>query len=110
MLHCVLQTFMYVLNLCYVALCDGDIILNLCYVADIRQQLNDQLKCLDWKQESQVSMLYELQDFFKRRAEVDMEYSKNLDRLVRQIMVRHKAEKQKCVTFMCIWFYRQLRI
>lgn len=35
-------------------------------------------------------MLVELQDFYKRRAEVEMDYSKALDRLVKQIMIRHK--------------------
>ena len=40
-------------------------------------------------------MLSELQDFYKRRAEVELEYSRSMDKLVKQIMVRHKADKQR---------------
>lgn len=42
-----------------------------------------------------MSMLSELQDFYKRRAEVEVEYSRSLDKMIKQIMSRHKAEKQK---------------
>ena len=59
-------------------------------VADIRQNLSEQMKCLDTRLESHVAMLVELQDFYRRRAEVEMDYSKALDRLVKQIMIRHK--------------------
>ncbi|KAL5014667.1 hypothetical protein ScPMuIL_008937 [Solemya velum] len=40
-------------------------------------------------------MVQEVQDFFRRKAEVEMEYSRNLDKLVRQIKIRHKQEKQR---------------
>lgn len=62
---------------------------------DIRQQLCDQLKCLDVKLETEVSIVAELQEFFRRRAEVELEYAKNLDKLVKQMITRHRAEKQK---------------
>ena len=42
-----------------------------------------------------MGLLYELQDFYRRRAEIELDYSKNLDRLVKQIMNRHKTEKTK---------------
>ena len=60
------------------------------FILDIRQNLNEQLKCLDTRLVSHLAMLVELQDFYKRRAEVEMDYSKALDRLVKQIMIRHK--------------------
>ncbi|KAK0051905.1 SLIT-ROBO Rho GTPase-activating protein 1-like isoform X5, partial [Biomphalaria pfeifferi] len=60
----------------------------------IRQQLNDQLKCLEIKLDTEVSIVTELQEFFKRRAEVEMEYSRNLDKLVKNMIARHRAEKQ----------------
>lgn len=66
-----------------------------CVLLDIRQQLGEQLKCLDLRLDNHLAMLWELQDFYKRRAELEMEYSKSLDRLVKQIMLRHKAEKHK---------------
>ena len=66
--------------------------------ADIRQQLSDELKCLDLRVDAHVSLLAEIQDFYRRRSEVELEYSRGLDKLVRQIMARHKTEKQKSVT------------
>ena len=66
--------------------------------ADVRQQLGDQLKCLDVRLESHVTMLGELQDFYRRRSEVELEYSRGIDKLVKQIMARHKTDKQKSVS------------
>lgn len=65
--------------------------------SDIRQQLSDQLKCLEIKLETEVSIVTELQEFFKRRAEVEQEYARNLDKLVKSMVTRHRAEKQKWV-------------
>jgi len=65
-----------------------------CYT-DVRQQLSDQLKYLDVRLDSHVTMLGELQDFYRRRSEVEMEYSRGIDKLVKQIMTRHKTDKQK---------------
>uniref|UniRef100_T1IUP1 SLIT-ROBO Rho GTPase-activating protein 1 n=1 Tax=Strigamia maritima TaxID=126957 RepID=T1IUP1_STRMM len=62
---------------------------------DVRQQLNEQLKCLDVRMETQVAIVAEIQDFFRRRAELETEYSKNLDKLAKSLSMRHKAEKQK---------------
>ena len=64
-------------------------------VADIRQQLYDQLKCLDVKLETEVSIVAELQEFFKRRAEVELDSARNRDTLVKQRITRHRAEKLK---------------
>ncbi|ESO99728.1 hypothetical protein LOTGIDRAFT_141691, partial [Lottia gigantea] len=64
-------------------------------ISDIRQQLCDQLKGLEVKLDVQTAIVSELQEFFRRRAEVEMEYSKSLDKLVRQMITRHRAEKQK---------------
>ena len=66
-----------------------------CVLSDIRGQLGEQVKCLDVRLEAHLGMLWELQEFYRRRAEVEVDYAKNLDRLVKQTMVRHKAEKQK---------------
>ncbi|XP_054719949.1 SLIT-ROBO Rho GTPase-activating protein 1-like isoform X2 [Uloborus diversus] len=62
---------------------------------NIRQQLNEQLKCLDVRVETQVSLVSEIQDYFRRRAEVELEYSKSLEKLAKGLMLRHKQEKQK---------------
>ncbi|CAL7948837.1 unnamed protein product [Xylocopa violacea] len=62
---------------------------------NIRLQLNEQLRCLDIRMEAQVAIVAELQDFFRRRAELELDYSKSLDKLARSIQLRHKEQKQK---------------
>lgn len=65
------------------------------FCADIRLQLNEHLRCLDSRVEAQVSLVSELQDYFRRRAEVEMDYSKSLDKLAKSLQLRHKEQKQK---------------
>uniref|UniRef100_A0A0A9YLU2 SLIT-ROBO Rho GTPase-activating protein 1 n=1 Tax=Lygus hesperus TaxID=30085 RepID=A0A0A9YLU2_LYGHE len=62
---------------------------------NIRLQLTEQLRCLDNRMESQVAIVNELQEFFRRRAEVELDYSKSLDKLVKSLQLRHKEHKQK---------------
>lgn len=63
--------------------------------SDIRLQLSEQLRCLDVRMEAQVALVAELQDYFRRRAEVELDYSKNLDKLAKSLQLRHKEQKQK---------------
>ena len=65
------------------------------FFPDIRVQLNDQLKCLDGRLETQQAIVNEFQDIFRRRAEIEASYSKDLDRLARLVSNRHKEHKQK---------------
>ncbi|KAL3290004.1 hypothetical protein HHI36_023380 [Cryptolaemus montrouzieri] len=62
---------------------------------NIRLQLNEQLRCLDLRMEAQVALVTELQEFFRRRGELELDYSKNLDKLVKSIQLRHREQKQK---------------
>ncbi|XP_046426363.1 SLIT-ROBO Rho GTPase-activating protein 1-like isoform X1 [Neodiprion virginianus] len=62
---------------------------------NIRLQLNEQLRCLDVRMEAQVALVAELQDFFRRRAELELDYSKSLDKMARAIQLKHKEQKQK---------------
>nr|CAD7588998.1 unnamed protein product [Timema genevievae] len=71
------------------------IIAVLLFSADIRVQLTEQLRCLDVRMESQVALVAELQDYFRRRAEVELDYSKNLDKLAKSLQLRHKEQRQK---------------
>lgn len=66
----------------------------LCF-ADIRLQLGEQLRCLDTRMDSQVALVAELQDYFRRRAEVELDYSKGLDKLAKGLALRHREQKQK---------------
>uniref|UniRef100_A0A6P7G527 SLIT-ROBO Rho GTPase-activating protein 1-like n=1 Tax=Diabrotica virgifera virgifera TaxID=50390 RepID=A0A6P7G527_DIAVI len=45
--------------------------------------------------EAQVAVLTEIQDFFRRRGELELDYSKNLDKLAKTLHFRHKEQKQK---------------
>lgn len=45
--------------------------------------------------EAQVALVTELQDFFRRRGELELDYSKNLDKLAKTLQLRHKEQKQK---------------
>lgn len=63
--------------------------------SDIRLQLNEQLRCLDVRMEAQVGLVAELQDFFRKRAEAELDYSKSLDKLAKSLQLRHREQKQK---------------
>jgi SLIT-ROBO Rho GTPase activating protein len=65
------------------------------FFPDIRLQLNEQLRCLDIRVESQISLIQELQEFYRRRGEVELDYSKSLDKLAKNLQLRHKEQKQK---------------
>ncbi|XP_056646166.1 SLIT-ROBO Rho GTPase-activating protein 1-like isoform X2 [Diorhabda sublineata] len=67
----------------------------LLFVNNIRLQLNEQLRCLDVRMEAQVALLTEIQDVFRRRGELELDYSKNLDKLAKTLLLRHKEQKQK---------------
>ena len=58
-------------------------------------QLNDQLRCLDSRLESQQGQLTEIQDIFRRRAEIELAYSRDLEKLAKLVTIRHKEQKQK---------------
>ncbi|XP_053963140.1 SLIT-ROBO Rho GTPase-activating protein 1-like isoform X2 [Anastrepha ludens] len=63
--------------------------------SNIRQQLNEQLRCLDIRVESQVGLIQEIQDFFRRRGELELDYSKSLEKFARGLLLKHKEQKQK---------------
>ncbi|XP_059099709.1 SLIT-ROBO Rho GTPase-activating protein 1-like isoform X3 [Tigriopus californicus] len=62
---------------------------------DIRVQLSEQFKCLDGRLETQQSIVTEIQDVFRRRAEIETNYSKELDKLAKSISHRNKEQRQK---------------
>uniref|UniRef100_G1QIE3 SLIT-ROBO Rho GTPase-activating protein 1 n=1 Tax=Nomascus leucogenys TaxID=61853 RepID=G1QIE3_NOMLE len=43
---------------------------------EIRAQLTEQMKCLDQQCELRVQLLQDLQDFFRKKAEIEMDYSR----------------------------------
>ena len=53
------------------------------------------MKCLEQKMESQCSMVMEAQEFFRKRAEIELDYSQKLDKLARVYLSKQKSESQK---------------
>lgn len=42
-----------------------------------------------------MALVTELQDFFRRRGELELDYSKSLDKLAKSLQLRHKEQKAK---------------
>uniref|UniRef100_A0A4W6F3Z0 SLIT-ROBO Rho GTPase-activating protein 1 n=1 Tax=Lates calcarifer TaxID=8187 RepID=A0A4W6F3Z0_LATCA len=62
-------------------------------VCSIRAQLVEQQKCLDQQTEMRVQLLQDLQDFFRKKAEIEMEYSRNLEKLAERFMAKTRSTK-----------------
>ncbi|XP_023688143.1 SLIT-ROBO Rho GTPase-activating protein 2 isoform X4 [Paramormyrops kingsleyae] len=62
-------------------------------VKEIRAQLVEQLKCLDQQCELRVQLLQDLQDFFRKKAEIEVEYSRNLEKLAERFMAKTRSTK-----------------
>uniref|UniRef100_A0A673KWN7 SLIT-ROBO Rho GTPase activating protein 2a n=1 Tax=Sinocyclocheilus rhinocerous TaxID=307959 RepID=A0A673KWN7_9TELE len=59
----------------------------------IRAQLVEQLKCLDQQCELRVQLLQDLQDFFRKKAEIEMDYSRNLEKLAERFLAKTRYTK-----------------
>uniref|UniRef100_A0AAQ4QBJ4 SLIT-ROBO Rho GTPase-activating protein 1 n=1 Tax=Gasterosteus aculeatus aculeatus TaxID=481459 RepID=A0AAQ4QBJ4_GASAC len=59
----------------------------------IRAQLVEQQKCMDQQTEMRVQLLQDLQDFFRKKAEIEMEYSRNLEKLAERFMAKTRSTK-----------------
>ncbi|KAL6045396.1 hypothetical protein STEG23_020709 [Scotinomys teguina] len=57
-------------------------------VKDMRRQLSEQLRCLELQGELRRDLLQELAEFMRRRAEVELEYSRGLDKLAERFASR----------------------
>ncbi|GCB63727.1 hypothetical protein scyTo_0011661 [Scyliorhinus torazame] len=60
---------------------------------EIRAQLLEQLKCLDQQSEARVQLLQDLQDFFRKKSEIEMDYSRNLEKLAERFMAKTRSTK-----------------
>ncbi|MGH0173448.1 UNVERIFIED_CONTAM: hypothetical protein FKN15_065519 [Acipenser sinensis] len=60
---------------------------------EIRAQLLEQLKCLDQQCELRVQLLQDLQDFFRKKAEIEMDYSRNLEKLAERFLAKTRSTK-----------------
>ncbi|XP_048863558.1 SLIT-ROBO Rho GTPase-activating protein 1 isoform X2 [Brienomyrus brachyistius] len=62
-------------------------------VKEIRAQLVEQQKCLEQQTEMRVQLLQDLQDFFRKKAEIEVEYSRNLEKLAERFMAKTRSTK-----------------
>ncbi|XP_071884607.1 SLIT-ROBO Rho GTPase-activating protein 2 isoform X5 [Anas platyrhynchos] len=63
--------------------------------SEIRAQLVEQLKCLDQQCELRVQLLQDLQDFFRKKAEIEMDYSRNLEKLAERFLAKTRSTKDQ---------------
>uniref|UniRef100_A0A3B5M5Q1 F-BAR domain-containing protein n=1 Tax=Xiphophorus couchianus TaxID=32473 RepID=A0A3B5M5Q1_9TELE len=61
--------------------------------ADVRAQLAEQQRCLEQQTEMRVQLLQDLQDFFRKKAEIETEYSRNLEKLAERFMAKTRSTK-----------------
>ncbi|XP_042202314.1 SLIT-ROBO Rho GTPase-activating protein 3-like, partial [Callorhinchus milii] len=63
---------------------------------EIRAQLAEQFKCLDFQVDIRNQYLQDVGDFFRRKAEIELEYSRGLERLAERFSskIRHSKEHQ----------------
>ncbi|GLD48236.1 SLIT-ROBO Rho GTPase-activating protein 1-like isoform X1, partial [Lates japonicus] len=61
-------------------------------VKDVRTQLVEQQRCLEQQTEMRVQLLQDLQDFFRKKAEIETEYSRNLEKLAERFMAKTKDQ------------------
>ncbi|ETE57613.1 SLIT-ROBO Rho GTPase-activating protein 2, partial [Ophiophagus hannah] len=67
----------------------------------IRAQLIEQLKCLDQQCELRVQLLQDLQDFFRKKAEIEMDYSRNLEKLAERFLAKTRSTKDQQFKICC---------
>nr|XP_061788629.1 SLIT-ROBO Rho GTPase-activating protein 3-like isoform X1 [Nerophis lumbriciformis] len=63
-------------------------------VKEIRNQLVEQFKCLEQQSESRIQLLQDLQEFFRRKAEIEMEYSRSLDKLSERFSSKIRSSRE----------------
>ncbi|XP_064824448.1 SLIT-ROBO Rho GTPase-activating protein 3-like isoform X2 [Oncorhynchus masou masou] len=63
-------------------------------VKEIRNQLVEQFKCLEQQSESRIQLLQDLQDFFRRKAEIQLEYSRSLEKLAERFSNKIRSSRE----------------
>ncbi|XP_054881263.1 SLIT-ROBO Rho GTPase-activating protein 3 isoform X2 [Poeciliopsis prolifica] len=63
-------------------------------VKEIRNQLVEQFKCLEQQSESRIQLLQDLQEFFRRKAEIELEYSRSLEKLAERFSSKIRSSRE----------------
>ncbi|XP_078517802.1 SLIT-ROBO Rho GTPase-activating protein 3 isoform X1 [Lissotriton helveticus] len=66
----------------------------LCASTEIRAQLVEQFKCLEQQSESRLQLLQDLQEFFRRKAEIELEYSRSLEKLAERFSSKIRSSRE----------------
>uniref|UniRef100_A0A8C5EWP6 SLIT-ROBO Rho GTPase-activating protein 3 n=1 Tax=Gouania willdenowi TaxID=441366 RepID=A0A8C5EWP6_GOUWI len=61
---------------------------------DPKHTLVEQFKCLEQQSESRIQLLQDLQEFFRRKAEIDLEYSRSLDKLAERFSSKIRSSRE----------------
>lgn len=61
---------------------------------EIRNQLVEQFKCLEQHSESRIQLLQDLQEFFRRKAEIELEYSRSLEKLAERFSSKIRSSRE----------------
>uniref|UniRef100_A0A8C5GA54 SLIT-ROBO Rho GTPase activating protein 3 n=1 Tax=Gouania willdenowi TaxID=441366 RepID=A0A8C5GA54_GOUWI len=69
---------------------------------DPKHTLVEQFKCLEQQSESRIQLLQDLQEFFRRKAEIDLEYSRSLDKLAERFS--SKIRNQHLLSSVNCWY------
>uniref|UniRef100_A0A8C1KZH2 SLIT-ROBO Rho GTPase activating protein 1a n=1 Tax=Cyprinus carpio TaxID=7962 RepID=A0A8C1KZH2_CYPCA len=60
---------------------------------NLLSQLVEQQKCLEQQTDMRVQLLQDLQDFFRKKSEIETEYSRNLEKLAERFMAKTRSTK-----------------
>uniref|UniRef100_A0A8C6RRP2 SLIT-ROBO Rho GTPase-activating protein 3 n=1 Tax=Nannospalax galili TaxID=1026970 RepID=A0A8C6RRP2_NANGA len=67
---------------------------DLAVIFKIRTQLVEQFKCLEQQSESRLQLLQDLQEFFRRKAEIELEYSRSLEKLAERFSSKIRSSRE----------------
>ncbi|XP_028848310.1 SLIT-ROBO Rho GTPase-activating protein 3 isoform X2 [Denticeps clupeoides] len=63
-------------------------------IKEVRSQLSEQMKVLDAQLEHKTQQLQDLSDYLRRRAEIEAEYARSLEKLSERFTVKTKRKEQ----------------
>uniref|UniRef100_A0A8C5AB01 SLIT-ROBO Rho GTPase activating protein 3 n=1 Tax=Gadus morhua TaxID=8049 RepID=A0A8C5AB01_GADMO len=63
-------------------------------VSKIRNQLVEQFKCLEQQSDSRIQLMQDLQEFFRRKAEIQLEYSRSLEKLAERFSSKIRSSRE----------------
>uniref|UniRef100_A0A8C9WM20 SLIT-ROBO Rho GTPase activating protein 3 n=1 Tax=Scleropages formosus TaxID=113540 RepID=A0A8C9WM20_SCLFO len=66
----------------------------ICQYTSIRNQLVEQFKCLEQQSEARLQLLQDLQEFFRRKAEIQLEYSRSLEKLAERFSSKIRSSRE----------------